>query len=660
MNGGIIRTETGKREKPLAYSPSRVRLVCQRAADFLFLLAYALLLCRYFLISTTFRIDWPPRMYEWLRFFAVATACIRLAAYWESSLKWHALSLAALAVFVIAWRVSTYQELIDLGVLIVGMRGIPAHKVLKAFCAALASLLLVVILLSLRGVIINLRYVQDDGGVRNSFGICYPTDFSAYVLFLTLAWFAYREEKATYWELLAAAIVALAAYRFTNARTSLLCMLLAVGAFTVNRLLFDLRRFRIARGTRSILTWICVPALIFCAVLTGWAVARYNFVNPDMIRLDEVFNSRLLYSKKAFLEYGFKLWGQYVHMLGSGGTTLEHEAGYYFLDSAIISIPVRYGVMVAAVFLTGFVTLSMRAAENRKYSLVFALAVLAVNAIVEHHMPEINYNPFLMLLFAQVGAEAGPMPLRRRLVVPQEERRRHAGARRIAAWILMGVYVICSGLLLWRDTHVVEYQAYDMWVRADESSEDLTEEFAYQQVFSAPVRFDGIQLFIKTHGLKPLANLLVTIGDAETGEVIGTETADYRDIPISGYVKVPFTGFRLEEGGRYYVTIARQDVQQGSIGDLVLGLGQSSSPYLGELTLRGEAVSGMRAAMDPLYKLNGRGLVGWMFLTAAAAVTAALMSCRGRENRMRRLRNAAILAAFIAAYVLLYALLVNF
>ena len=91
-------------------------------------------------------------------------------------------------------------------------------------------------------------------------------------------------------------------------------------------------------------------------------------------------------------------------MQGNGGT-VETQTNYFFLDSSYLFILLQYGILIFALILIIILFINYRAQINRDYILIIAVGIMAVQCMVEHHLMDVAYNPFLWAAFAELGIE---------------------------------------------------------------------------------------------------------------------------------------------------------------------------------------------------------------------------------------------------------------
>jgi len=634
----------------------------ERLAENAFLIIYALLIIRKFLEASTVYILWPEQLHFFVRVAGVACAYARLSFFRSKRRVPAFLAALTMGSLVVASHYNGYSELVDLAILIAGMQGIPGQKIVRTFFTAVFALLGITVCLAIQGVIVNLRYLQADGSVRNSMGIIYPTDFSAYFFFLSLAWIYLREKRITYYELLLIGGLSSIAVFVAQARLSAICQFLIMIVFLLVKLSERNSQGRLAIFCRSAAR-LSVLAFPVCAALIIFLSLSYPGPNNLLVPLDDMLSNRLLFSRKGFLQYGLRLLGQNIPMNGNGASTLTVVLtsfwDYFFLDCALVSIPLRYGLLVSLMLLGCFLYLTIRACRSGRHDLAFILALIAVNGMIEHHMLEINYNPFIMLFFARLSSPRKEAQLTTAQSNVRKDTRQNVRQRRrrlaVAAFLL--TYAAISTVMLACDINNIPLARWDISAGGDMVSSPLKSDFDYVQYFYAPTRTNGLEIHIRTNGPKPLADLVVLVGDAETGETVGIETIPFNQIPSSNaYVTVCFSGYKLSEGHEYFFSVARgEDRQVGSISDYQLYIAPASSPYVVGFSNRGETIEGKCADFHILRKFAGNGLVAWIFLTVISLLIALYCFRRLCRDHRAALLTMAFYVAFTVIFIGVYA-----
>ncbi len=314
-----------------------------------------------------------------------------------------ALSLAI--TLLVRYASGYYTEPFFWILLIWGARDIDFCKILKVHLAVVFLIFGAAFFSSLAGWIPNLQFYSAYG-VRNSFGIGYPTDFAAYVFFMTATFCYLTRERTKWWMYALCIILGLVTFKYCKTRLDSSC-LVALGLLLMITKMLE----RVLKGRAEWLKWMLCFSFVALFILVF--VLSYNF-DPSiewMRNLDIFFSTRLSLGHSAFESYGLKLFGQYVELHGAGGTT-GGVSNYYFLDSSYMYILFQYGIVFTVMVISVFVISSIKRREDIFFLVV--LLLIAVNATTAHHLTHIQYNPFFMAALAyfkdsasQLGGKEG-------------------------------------------------------------------------------------------------------------------------------------------------------------------------------------------------------------------------------------------------------------
>lgn len=293
---------------------------------------------------------------------------------------------------------STYNDAVFWTLLIWGARDIDFRKILKVHGTLVFLIVLTAFISSLIGIIPNLQY-GVDGHVRNSFGICYPTNFAAYVFFLMAIFFYLMKDRMKWWMYLSGIAVGFVVFKYCHTRLDCGCMVILSVLYMITALVEPHLRDK-AMWLRLLLCFAVVILFLLCFFLTycydpsvGW-----------MRKLDSLFSTRLALGREAFDRYSVNLFGQFVLMQGNGGS-VEAKDAYFFLDSSYIYILFKYGVVYVVFLLGSYVVTCFK--RRKDLFFLIAICVIALNATTAHHLTHVQYNPFFMALFASFIDKTG-------------------------------------------------------------------------------------------------------------------------------------------------------------------------------------------------------------------------------------------------------------
>lgn len=367
----------------------------------IYLILLAFFIGMRFLLSTMFTIYWPKYFYRTLTVIGVVLVLLHLMRAKDISKKEIAAMLVVTFVFMMSHYVSGYDFLVDLLILILGAYRVNFRNILKTYIAVWSVLLVVTIIGAMAGPAENLVFVQGEGSegerVRMALGICYPTDLAAYVVFIMLAYVYLREQYITYLEIVIMFLLTIAVYYITDARTDFAIMLLLIiGTIIIKKI----ERI-IVNNTLIKKFFICYP-IIMCLLV--WILTlMYDGENELLVRLNEsVISNRLSLGRQAIDNYGFSFFGKYVLEKGYGGAT-EPVWPYFFIDSSYISIGIKYGILMEILVVLYNLKLIKKCLDNNKTIIYIIIVCLGLQAVMEHHIIQYWYNPFILIPFVLIG-----------------------------------------------------------------------------------------------------------------------------------------------------------------------------------------------------------------------------------------------------------------
>ncbi len=372
---------------------------------------YLMLLAVYTILSlkdtTQIPYVWSEGLVTILRILGllVVTAKMAVGRRWK-------LGEAILCCFVCgclikSWSVCHRTYILELAILIAGAYQVPFRKIAQVYLSVSLAGLLVTMLLAGTGRIENLIYYRQDGKARIAFGFIYPTDFTAHIFYLAAVYAWLRERRITYGEIGGIALLAGFCYHYCDARLNTSCLLILAAGLLYVKIRRSLARksgqeygmHRVLRGFLCLSAPLCAAGILLLTQLYGRG-------NGLALWVDQMLSNRLGMSWQAFQQFPITRFGQSITMWGLGGTT-EFPANYFFLDSSYVNILFTMGWMVLAAVLILLVGGAVRESRLRRWEHLGILAVAALQCMVEHHLIQISYHPFLLLLFA-AAAETAP------------------------------------------------------------------------------------------------------------------------------------------------------------------------------------------------------------------------------------------------------------
>ena len=298
------------------------------------------------------------------------------------------------------------------GIVLLAAKEVPVRKLLLVYVIMTFSILLPAYAASMLGIIDNLQYVvfNDNGKelLRNSFGVIYPTDFAAHMFFVSLAIYYLAWKRLRWYHHILTGILAFVIFQFSIARLDTICM--GIMALTFGLVGYaenghlhkrhgPLTPKRNAmRVTGNFLEKAGVFFFPLSAIIAFVFSFTFDSSNKTLLEINQLFSSRLDLGKIGLEKYGCSLFGQNIPMVGNGGSeTLPED--YFFIDCSYLYVFLCFGILFFLLVLSSGIATCLK--FKKDHALLLCMALVALNCIVAHHLIDVAYNPFLLLLFCQ-------------------------------------------------------------------------------------------------------------------------------------------------------------------------------------------------------------------------------------------------------------------
>lgn len=374
-----------------------------------YLIAFSFLLFISFLMTTTFTDYFHTRPLQLLSYLSVALVILKIYLFDHHNIRMLLIITLILAFAVISWRKSQSYLILDVVTLIVGAKGVHFKRVVHWYYRISLIMLVAVVLYSLIGVISNLSYVVPNRGTRYALGIVYPTDLASHVLYLMIAKSYLDFDKIRWPYYVVFIVLAYLMKQVADARLSTIAAIVLVIALIVAKQAQNKKRWAIKIVS---LFWTATPILVFIDLV---AVLNYDPWNQLFIRANNLFSNRFALSSMAIKKYGTNLWGNHVIEHGWGGAkglkmASVDSARYFYIDSSYVRLLVIYGLVVLVMIVAFMMYISIRATVEKDYALVVAMLVVTISCLVEQHLLDISFNPFLLATFAMTWSKKKENP----------------------------------------------------------------------------------------------------------------------------------------------------------------------------------------------------------------------------------------------------------
>lgn len=355
-----------------------------------------------FLITSTYTDYFSNHLLHTLMFAGLALVLLKIFLFDDLDLKWLAIDAIVLILLLITWRTSKEFSLFSMGIFVLGARNVDFKRIIKIYFYVGMLLLAFVVISAMGGLIRNLVYRRDMTNiVRQSFGIAYPTDFAAHVLYLILAYAYLKFGKIKWYDYAVFLVAAVFLVKFSDARLSAYAIILSIPVLWIGQ---RAQTDHLLSRFIASFYWT-VPILLAYLVI----IASYFFTpsNKTLTKVNNASSGRLFLGHKAISEYGFSMFGKQIIEHGWGGAnglkmSQNAPANYFFVDSSFLRMTILYGIIMAIIILLAMTKISWESFQKGSFALASIIVIVSVSAMVEQRLLDLAYDPFLIALLANV------------------------------------------------------------------------------------------------------------------------------------------------------------------------------------------------------------------------------------------------------------------
>lgn len=362
--------------------------------DVLFLIVLAVFLAKKVFESSMLLPELEFDFYYEINKIIIWIIILKIIFSWKEYKKVLPIILVSGVLVHLMYIVNEYEFQFYVWMLAIGAYNIPYKKIVKIFFWIIVTVLLLAGIAACTSIVLNLIFVKESK-LRYSFGMCYPTDYAAYVLFATFyGWIAYGKGKEKIMCFIFV-IEALFFYKFCVAECStIVALMAAVMTLYIYWCDSTVEKYNAFKN----LVWLCEKyAYIICATLIIPISLVYNSNNRFLAWVDSTLSGRLTLAKEVYDTYGIHAFGKFFRLYGFGGSEVFVYDKYLFVDSSYCLILLRYGWVMLVALAVLYICIIKKARNNGDEIMVSVLALVAVHSIIEHRFPYVDYNVFLLI-----------------------------------------------------------------------------------------------------------------------------------------------------------------------------------------------------------------------------------------------------------------------
>lgn len=366
----------------------------------IFLFAYVILYSCEFLKTTMYAHTISSSYFRIIGFMSLGIILLKIFFYdrYQEKMLFLILALGGCVLYTV--YLSGYTILLTYYVFVIGAKGVSFQKIIKTYLVMNLLLIPFTIGSAQIGLIENLIYTRSTtGAMRIAFGFVYPTNFAAHIFFALLTYFYYKEGKIRIKHTIGFIAASAFLFAFCDTRLSAgMTLIILLAAFW----------FKKSKKTTYIMS-IIRPILVFSvpltAVLSILLSYTYSASNRVFQSLNLLLSSRLSLGQKMINRHGITLFGRFIEQHGNGGTLksvrLRHGE-YTYIDISYMRVMLMYGFIILIAICIFYSILMKKRIYKKDYLLPLCILLIAVNSMIEQHLLELAYNPFLLCFLAKL------------------------------------------------------------------------------------------------------------------------------------------------------------------------------------------------------------------------------------------------------------------
>ncbi len=235
------------------------------------------------------------------------------------------------------------------------------------------------------------------------------TDFGAHYFWIIAPYLWVRGKKITWGEIFGLAGLNIFIYTLTAAKTALLCIFILLFCAAVMKIWPSIaKNFKSKEASSEAKENIVIKIFNACVkysyvILAAFCIlfsALFTVSSPFFMTLNDLLHRRLSLAKRGMLEHGIHLFSSGIQNYGMDSSA---DGFYNFLDCSYINLLIIYGVLVLLFYLLCMTSIQIK---HKKYLYgAVILAVCAFSCVEEHHLSELPYNMFMLILFADFNVD---------------------------------------------------------------------------------------------------------------------------------------------------------------------------------------------------------------------------------------------------------------
>ena len=290
---------------------------------------------------------------------------------------------------VLSAVISKDKELLFIGLMIIGSRGIELEKILKCLC------ILQVIFVFFTLLVCGLHVIPDvifdlDNRIRHTVGFYYVSYLPHIYTMLVIVWLYLKRYTIKFYEYILITIVNILVYRVSATRVDFAIVFLAILLHII------VSNGIVIRQLKAVIKFILKNSTLLCATCMLVLTIIYNH---SLSLLDKILSNRLHLGHRAFEKYGIHMLGRKIEWLGYNFENAGKLKGdYQIVDSSYIHTIINYGLIIFVIFIILFTILEYKTVIEENYFLAVSLMLCSCAWMIDPLWLDLAFNPFIFCI----------------------------------------------------------------------------------------------------------------------------------------------------------------------------------------------------------------------------------------------------------------------
>lgn len=373
--------------------------VSRKYANTFFCLGYACLLLGFLIANTHFPV--PDIFKSFFILLGTVFVIIKMLVFdkvvFNSKFIKLVIWISMLIVISIISTIKSSYSILTLDIIfILAANKVDFEKILKTFIITNSFMLIIMFGLSQLGIIHD-RLIFRGNQIRHTFGYGWPTDLVSLISFIFMAdlYITLKNKKNVmshiFFYLIVDALLYFTTYARLNCVIIIFISILGIWfQFKPNGYLFFRKK-----------EWVLKLAFFLCALISYIIVSSYmkNPFSPFFNALNDFTSNRLSIVYIGINSFGYTLFGDKIY---SQDFLTNIHSSWFFVDSTYYSFFLIYGVILFILVGVSYYLVVKKMLTQNEYIIPIFLLVICIASLIEFHFYWINYNVFLLSVFARM------------------------------------------------------------------------------------------------------------------------------------------------------------------------------------------------------------------------------------------------------------------